>query len=76
MITGEHFDYLKRGCVICNMSIYVDEIVVSSISWEVKDFGFIKRYAFYIVADREAVNLALGNGTPIEIMDTPQLFTL
>ncbi len=69
------FDYVKNGCIICNMSAYPNEIDTSSLDkWTVKDFGFLKKYSkddryFYVVADREAVNLALGNGTPIEIMD-------
>ncbi len=74
-IANNDFESLKRGCIICNMSAYVDEIDLSALKgWEIEDFGFIKKYYrgdkyFYLVADREAVNLALGNGTPIEIMD-------
>ena len=52
-----------------------DEIDIESLKdWKVRDFGFVKRFErdekyFYVVADGEAINLALGNGTPIEIMD-------
>ncbi len=72
VIKEDYLSYVKNGCIICNMSAYIDEIELPEVSAE--DFGFAKKYFkgdkyFYVVADREAVNLALGNGTPIEIMD-------
>jgi adenosylhomocysteinase len=71
------FECVKNGCLLCNMGAYPDEIDMESLKndgWKVKDFGFVKKFQkddkfFYIVADGEAVNLVLGNGTPIEIMD-------
>ena len=69
------FEHLKNGCILCNMGAFRDEIDFESLEgWEAKDLGFVKKFQkddkfFYIVADGEAVNLALGNGTPIEIMD-------
>ena len=73
VVKDDHFDYVKNGCIIANMSAYPDEIALPD-GWSVKDFGFVKKFSrgerhFYVVAEREAVNLALGNGTPVEIMD-------
>ncbi len=77
VISSESFEYVKNGCILCNMGAFRDEIDLESLEkdgWKVEDFGFVKKFQkgdkfFYIVADGEAVNLALGNGTPIEIMD-------
>jgi len=75
VISSESFEYVKNGCLLCNMGAYRDEIDIESLDgWNVRDFGFVKKFQrdnkfFYVVADGEAVNLALGNGTPIEIMD-------
>ena len=75
LLSLPEFECVKRGCVLCNMGAYNDEIDIESLKdWKVRDFGFVKRFErdekyFYVVADGEAINLALGNGTPIEIMD-------
>ncbi len=75
VISLSEFEFVKNGCILCNMGAYNDEIDIESLGdWNVKDFGFVKRFEkdgkhFYVVADGEAINLALGNGTPIEIMD-------
>jgi adenosylhomocysteinase len=75
LLSLPEFECVKNGCVLCNMGAYNDEIDIESLKdWKVRDFGFVKRFErdekyFYVVADGEAINLALGNGTPIEIMD-------
>ncbi len=69
------FEHVKNGCIICNMGAFRDEIDFEKLKdWNVRDMGLVKKFwkndkFFYIVADGEAVNLALGNGTPIEVMD-------
>ncbi len=69
------FEHVKNGCIVCNMGAFRDEIDFEALKdWNVKDMGFIKKFwkndkFFYLVAEGEAINLALGNGTPIEIMD-------
>ncbi len=77
LISLPEFECVKNGCVLCNMGAYKDEIDVESLKregWKIKDFAFVKKFQkndryFYVVADGEAINLALGNGTPIEVMD-------
>ena len=71
VIGCEHFEFIKNGCIVCNMGAFKE---IETPRWEVKEYGLIKKYYkndkyFYVVADCEPINLAIGNGTPIEIMD-------
>lgn len=62
---------LPNGCILLNLGAEkeidpVGEVVVS--------YGMVKKYKhdnkyYYLIADGYAANLALGDGTPIEVMD-------
>ncbi len=63
---------LKTGAVVLNLGAEF-EIDLSRCEL-IADYGAVKKYRageteFYVVADGYAANLAVGNGTPIEVMD-------
>jgi adenosylhomocysteinase len=75
VISGKNARIIKEGAILCNMGAGRYEI-------DVRDFGgyrrteitpFIMKYSgentFYVIADGNPVNLTIGNGTAVEIMD-------
>jgi len=71
-VVGE--DEVKKipdGSILLNMGA---EIEIEPAGELVKDYGLVKKYElegkeYFVIADGYAANLALGNGTPIEVMD-------
>jgi adenosylhomocysteinase len=69
-ITAEMLRGLKEGAVLLNLGAEYEIEIAGEL---VADYGGVKKYRlvkdYYIVADGYAANLAIGNGTPIEVMD-------
>ncbi|RLI74595.1 hypothetical protein DRO97_05660 [Archaeoglobales archaeon] len=71
IINDEMIEYIKDGAILCNMSAVKDEI---KFDLKPKKLGFIDKYEinskhFYVVSGGYAINLALGYGTAIDVMD-------
>ena len=65
--------YIKNKAVLCNMSAVEDEISFDGLKAKY-DLDFIEKFeigskCFYLVSRGYAINLALGYGTAIEVMD-------
>lgn len=80
ILRKEHFEVMKSGCVMGNAGHFDNEInrselesVASSVT---KVREFIDEYKtkdgrkLYLIADGRLMNLAAGQGHPVEIMDT------
>ncbi len=70
-IGDEKLRKVKDGAILINLGA---EREISLAGKQVADYGGIKMYEFegvkyYLVAEGYAANLAVGNGTPIEVMD-------
>jgi len=62
---------IPEGCLLVNLGAEVEIMPAGELK---KDYGLIKEYSlegksYYLVADGYAANLALANGTPLEVMD-------
>ena len=62
---------MPEGCILINLGA---EVEIEPAGKVVKDYGGVKEYSlkgkrYYLVSEGYAANLALGNGTPIEVMD-------
>ncbi len=62
---------LKNGAILLNLGA---EMEIEPAGELIADYNGVKKYRYneteyYLVSDGYAANLALGNGTPIEIMD-------
>ncbi len=70
VISEKELRNVKDGAVLINLGAEKEIEVHGKL---VADYGGVKKYSFarnyYIVADGYAANLALGNGSPIEVMD-------
>ena len=71
VIRSDELETLKNGAILLNLGAEREIIVDLD---PVADYGSIKKYKlnekeFFLVSDGYAANLAVGYGTPIEIMD-------
>ncbi len=71
VIGKEELEKISDGCIVMNMGA---EMEIEPAGELISDFGLVKEYEvagknYFVVADGYAANLALGNGTPIEVMD-------
>lgn len=71
VIGKEELEKISDGCIVMNMGA---EMEIEPAGELIGDFGLVKEYEvagknYFVVADGYAANLALGNGTPIEVMD-------
>jgi len=67
----EELEEISDGSIILNMGA---EMEIEPAGELIKDYGLVKEYEiagkrYFLVADGYAANLALGSGTPIEVMD-------
>jgi len=79
VITGEHFDVMKDGAILCNaghFDVEVNKIELSSRSASIRTVRRnIEEYELkdgrkvYLLAEGRLVNLGAGDGHPAEIMD-------
>jgi len=79
IITKKHLSFVKDGCVLANSGHFNNEINLEDIDEEaVERFearGMVNGYrlkngkTIYVVAEGRLVNLAVGQGHPVEIMD-------
>jgi adenosylhomocysteinase len=73
VINSSNVQFIRNGAIVCNMGAGEREIDLSGIDYERKDLGFVSRFSgrnyFYVVANGKPANLAVGNGTPLEVMD-------
>ncbi|MDR3075297.1 MAG: adenosylhomocysteinase [Candidatus Methanoplasma sp.] len=80
ILRGEHFNAMKDGCLMGNAGHFDNEINkhdLDTMSVSVKKVrDFIDEYRMkdgrklYLIADGRLMNLAAGQGHPVEIMDT------
>lgn len=71
VINDKTLDNIKNGAILCNMSAVKDEI---KFNLKPTKLGFVEKYEigskhFYLVSNGYAINLSLGYGTAIEVMD-------
>jgi|GEM_PF-531556 adenosylhomocysteinase len=83
IINSKNSGYVKSGAVLCNMGAARYEIDVRDLVklYRMKHFDKVTKFYndsshFYVLADGEAANLTMGNGTPIEIMDRTFALTI
>ncbi|MED5020319.1 adenosylhomocysteinase [Paenibacillus chibensis] len=79
VITGEHFDVMKDGAILCNaghFDVEVNKIELGSRAASIRTVRRnIEEYALkdgrkvYLLAEGRLVNLGAGDGHPAEIMD-------
>ena len=79
IITKKHLSFVKNGCVLSNSGHFNNEINLVDIEAEaverfeardmVKGYKLKNGKIIYVVADGRLVNLAAGQGHPVEIMD-------
>ncbi len=71
VIGEKEIELIKEGSILLNLGAEFEIEPAGEVS---RDYGMIREYkiggkGYYVVADGYAANLALGNGTPIEVMD-------
>ncbi len=71
VVSEEEIKATRNGAILLNLGAEFEIEPAGKVS---KDYGIVKEYNFegkryYVVADGYAANLALGSGTPIEVMD-------
>ncbi len=79
IITKKHLPHIKDGCVLANSGHFNNEIAIGDIEAEtekqfearelVQGYKLKNGKTIYVVADGRLVNLAAGQGHPVEIMD-------
>jgi len=75
IIDSSNIRYLKNGAILCNMGAGRYEIDLRNLEgYQRTEIGdHITKLSglnyFYLLADGRSVNLTMGNGTPLEIMD-------
>jgi len=79
ILREEHFDVIKDGCILANSGHFDNEIskkaleemsASKSIAREnVTEYTFADGRKIYLLAEGRLVNLAAGQGHPVEIMD-------
>ncbi|MBO8181755.1 MAG: hypothetical protein H0Z28_03050 [Archaeoglobus sp.] len=74
VINSSNISFIKNGAILCNMGAGRHEIDLRGLTdYEKEDLGIVSKFSgknyFYVMANGRPVNLAVGNGTPLEIMD-------
>ena len=79
IVRNEHFEAMKDGCVLANSGHFDNEIDVvglrematgtKNVREMVEEFTMPDGRKIYLLADGRLVNLAAGQGHPVEIMD-------
>ncbi|MEC0242996.1 adenosylhomocysteinase [Paenibacillus dokdonensis] len=79
VITGEHFDVMKDGAILCNaghFDVEVNKIELSSraasirtVRRNIEEYELKDGRKVYLLAEGRLVNLGAGDGHPAEIMD-------
>ncbi|MWV45240.1 adenosylhomocysteinase [Paenibacillus sp. HJL G12] len=79
VITGEHFDVMKDGAILCNaghFDVEINKIELSSrassirtVRRNIEEYQLQDGRKVYILAEGRLVNLGAGDGHPAEIMD-------
>lgn len=79
IVRKEHFEVMKDGCVLANSGHFNNEIDVvqlkrmangtKRVREMVEEFSMPDGRKIYLLADGRLVNLAAGQGHPVEIMD-------
>lgn len=78
IVRKEHFETMKDGCVLANSGHFDNEIDVASlrsiadskrVRGMVEEFTMPDGKTIYLLAEGRLVNLAAGQGHPVEIMD-------
>ncbi|WP_431087830.1 adenosylhomocysteinase [Paenibacillus sp. 8b26] len=80
VITGEHFDVMKDGAVLCNAGHFDVEVSkpelakrsesIRTVRRNIEEYRFKDGRKMYLLAEGRLVNLAAADGHPAEIMDT------
>lgn len=80
VITGEHFDVMKDGAVLCNAGHFDVEFSkpelakrsesIRTVRRNIEEYRFKDGRKMYLLAEGRLVNLAAADGHPAEIMDT------
>jgi len=79
LVTAEHFKVMKDGCVLSNAGHFNNEVNIDDLEKLTAEHkpvrGMVEAYTLqdgrtiYLLADGRLVNLAAGQGHPVEIMD-------
>ncbi|MCJ8011374.1 adenosylhomocysteinase [Paenibacillus sp. KQZ6P-2] len=79
VITGEHFDVMKDGAILCNaghFDVEVNKIELSkrassirTVRRNIEEYQLQDGRKLYLLAEGRLVNLGAGDGHPAEIMD-------
>ncbi len=80
ILRAEHFDVMKDGCVMGNAGHFDNEInkrdldamavSVSKVRESIEEYKMKDGRKIYLIAEGRLMNLAAGQGHPVEIMDT------
>ncbi|HEX2065947.1 MAG TPA: adenosylhomocysteinase [Candidatus Thermoplasmatota archaeon] len=79
VVDARHVPHLKDGCVLANAGHFNNEVSIPALTQAAKDVATVRAgvtaylqrdgRTLYLVADGRLVNLASGQGHPVEIMD-------
>ncbi|MFI5414466.1 MAG: adenosylhomocysteinase [Candidatus Lutacidiplasmatales archaeon] len=79
VVRGEHFRVLKNGCLLANAGHFDVEIAITELAGlaesratvrpGVEAFRMADGRTFHLLAEGRLINLATGQGHPVEIMD-------
>ncbi|MEW9701922.1 adenosylhomocysteinase [Paenibacillus sp. SI8] len=79
VITGGHFDVMKNGAILCNAGHFDVEInkeelaaraaQVREVRKNIDEYALKDGRKVYLLAEGRLVNLAAGDGHPVEVMD-------
>ncbi|MDO7905415.1 adenosylhomocysteinase [Paenibacillus sp. JX-17] len=80
VITGEHYDVMKDGAILCNAGHFDVEVnkpelakrseSIRTVRKNIEEYKFRDGRKMYLLAEGRLVNLAAADGHPAEIMDT------
>jgi adenosylhomocysteinase len=73
VINSSNAQLIRNGAIVCNMGAGEHEVDLRELNYEKKHLGPVSKFSgrnhFYVLANGKPATLAVGNGTPIEIMD-------
>jgi adenosylhomocysteinase len=79
IVTKEHLENIKDGCVLANSGHFDNEICISGLDEWAAEKSRVREYVeeyrlkngkrVYLLGEGRLVNLAVGQGHPVEIMD-------
>ena len=79
LVTTEHFEVMKDGCVLSNSGHFNNEINIPDLEAMTVEKKTVRHMVdaytlkdgrvFYLLADGRLINLSAGQGHPVEIMD-------